>query len=66
MTLSASDINGSGDIDVTFTITDAVPVITSSLEEEILVNNDFNYTITATNSPNFYTGSSAQYQACLL
>ena len=57
VTLSASNLDGTGSLPVTFTITDPAPVIDSSLATQtILVNESFSYTITATNIP---TGFSA-------
>ena len=53
--VSASDSNGSGAIEVTFTITDPVPFIYSSIQEEILLGDEFNYTIAATNSPTVFS-----------
>ena len=57
VTLSASNLDGTGSLKVFFVITDPAPTINSSLAAQtILVNEPFTYTITATNNP---TGFSA-------
>jgi hypothetical protein len=51
VTLSATNPSGTGTKTLTLTVNPAGPVITSALNASAIVNTNFNYQITATNSP---------------
>jgi hypothetical protein len=55
ITLYASNADGIGSATLTLTVSNPVPVITSSLEASGRVGQSFSYTISATNSPDGYS-----------
>jgi hypothetical protein len=57
VTLSATNLSGTGSAQLTLTISPGPPVITSSPNAVFAVNSPFFYTITATNTPTAFTAT---------